>query len=206
MLQRTEAYERIFTKRLERRMSGQTVEKDSASRRCWTEDRSGRFVRLHHAPQKTLVRGVARDEMDVIHMVAHSANLRPETRQTTPTSQPHHTAFQNVVWCHHEKSSVCVAVVCPVFERRLAFMGHHKFTPFIHSFLNLTLKNALKFIDFWWSCIQKPVGPFYGPQCRNALFNSASDLCRAQCVAVNAGNAWLIRNQRNVAQNHHKRI
>ena len=35
-----------------------------------------------------------------------SANLRPKTRHTTPTPHRHHTTLQNVVCCHHEKSSV----------------------------------------------------------------------------------------------------
>ena len=33
------------------------------------------------------------------------ANLRPKTMHITPTPQPHHTTFQRVVRCHHEKSS-----------------------------------------------------------------------------------------------------
>jgi len=40
-----------------------------------------------------------------------SANLRPKTRHTTPTPQPHHATFLNAVWFHTTRKVVRLVVV-----------------------------------------------------------------------------------------------
>jgi len=87
-----------------------------------------------------------------------SANLRTKTRHTTLTpqphyEQPHHTTFQNVVRCRITQvwCGCGVGVVCLVFGRRLALVGHHMFisvhygpkTP-PYYFLNKLVKNGTR--------------------------------------------------------------